>query len=62
MSRVSRIKIDKTSPVNINITCKKCGEPIDHSNEFGMYCKNECGIDEDKKAYQKIKQMFGGLL
>jgi predicted nucleic acid-binding Zn ribbon protein len=61
MAKNSRIKVNHTTDT-LNVTCKKCGQPIDHSNQFGMYCKNECGLEEDKKAYQKIKQMFGGLL
>lgn len=27
-----------------------------------MYCENMCGLDNDKKAFEKIKKIFGGLL
>jgi hypothetical protein len=47
--------------VNVNITCTDCGEPIDHANEYGMYCKNECGIEEDKTAYQRLMGAFGSI-
>lgn len=55
------IKISDTG-VNLTANCKKCGEPIDHSNEFGVFCKNNCYLEESKEAYKKIKKIFGGLL
>ncbi len=48
--------IDNT--INININCKKCGKPITESNDYGMYCENYCGQDEDIKAYEKIKKIM----
>ena len=39
------IKISDTG-VNLTANCKKCGEPIDHSNEFGVFCKNNCYLEE----------------
>lgn len=48
--------------VNVGITCKICGKPIVKSNTYGMYCEDECGKEDDIKAYEKIKNMFGGLL
>lgn len=53
-----RIKVDIPDENSITISCTICGEPLDHSNEFGMYCTNECGIDEDKKAKEKIEKIF----
>jgi hypothetical protein len=43
---------------NLKIKCKICGGPITHSNEFGMYCDNECGIEDDKKAYKELKKLL----
>jgi hypothetical protein len=45
--------------VNVNITCTVCDEPIDHANEYGMYCKNECGIDEDRSVFALLTGAFG---
>lgn len=46
---------------NIDVTCTKCGEPITHSNEWGMFCEKECNLEESKKAFDKINKMFGGM-
>ena len=43
---------------NVNISCKICGKPIIKSNDYGMYCEDECGIEDDKAAFEKIKKMF----
>jgi len=43
---------------NINISCKICGNPIIKSNDYGMYCEDMCGLEDDKAAYEKIKNMF----
>lgn len=61
-----RIHTDETpltgGGCDISITCAICGEPITQTNEFGMYCKNFCGMDEDKKAANQLRELFGGLL
>ena len=44
------------------VTCDDCGKPITHSNEFGMYCDDECGIDADKAAKKQVEQMLGGMM
>lgn len=54
----SRIKLEDKG-LDIEITCKICGEKIDHSNEFGTYCKNECGLEDDIKAKEKIEKLLG---
>jgi hypothetical protein len=43
---------------DLDITCSYCGQPITHSNEFGMYCDNECGRAEDEKACIELHQFF----
>lgn len=53
---------EKDDGTHVTVVCKICGEPIIQSNFFGMYCKNKCGMEKDKEAYDKIKKMFGGLL
>ena len=45
---------------DVTITCKKCGEPITHSNEFGMFCDKECDLEDSKnKAFELINKFFG---
>ena len=51
-----------TGGVDVSVSCKICGKPIIKSNKFGMYCENMCGLEDDKKAYNKIKSIFGGIL
>lgn len=46
---------------NLSLTCKVCGKPIVKSNKFGMYCENMCGLEEDKEAFKKLNDMFGGM-
>ena len=47
------------------LACATCGQPITHTNEYGMYCDNECGIEEDKAGpkdfaefVEKLKELF----
>ena len=54
---MSRIKANLKDR-DLSLTCKICGEPITHSNEYGMYCENKCGIEDDKKAKEKIEKIF----
>jgi len=44
--------------ININLTCKKCGAPVDHSDEYGVWCTNECDREESIEASIKLKKMF----
>lgn len=47
---------------NVTVTCKMCGEPITQTNEFGMYCKNLCGMDKDKEAKKQIDGILNNIL
>lgn len=47
---------DKTG--NVEVTCDECGERITHSNEYGMFCEAECGLEESKAAKIKGMQMI----
>jgi len=40
----------------VAVTCTKCGEPITKTGKYN------CTHKESKEAYEKISQMFGGLL
>ena len=62
MSRIKQ-KFTKNSDgsENINLSCKVCGKPITKTNKFGMYCEDMCGLDEDKKAYEKIEKIMNGI-
>lgn len=41
-----------------DITCTICGRPITHSDEYGMWCDNECEREKSVKAQEE----FGGML
>jgi len=43
---------------DINVKCKSCGKPIIQSNDYGMYCEDYCGQNDDKEAYEKIKTLM----
>ncbi len=47
----------KNGQVDINLTCK-CGKPIVKSDEYGMFCENECTREESIKAFNKLKKIF----
>lgn len=53
-----RAKKNKDGGVDITLNCKSCGEPIDHATDMGIFCKNMCGFNESKKAFEKLKKMF----
>jgi len=43
---------------NVGVTCEKCGKPIVKSNQWGMFCEDNCGLEKSKEA----KKMVDGLL
>jgi hypothetical protein len=45
-----------------SVTCDHCGKPITHSNDLGMFCEDNCGIEECREAKQKGEQLVGDLL
>jgi ribosomal protein L37AE/L43A len=53
-----KTKKNKDGTIDVTMTCKKCGEPIDRATDMGIFCKNMCGSEDSKKAYEKIKTMF----
>jgi len=46
---------------NVEVTCDDCGERITHSNEYGMFCDNNCGLEESKAAKQQVESMIQGF-
>ena len=48
---------DKTG--SVDVTCDDCGKPITHSNEFGMFCEDNCGLQESKEAKKVVMSMLG---
>jgi hypothetical protein len=46
---------------NVEVTCDICGERITHSNEWGMFCDNECGLEESKAAKDEVMKMIDGF-
>ena len=53
---------NSTGGENLTLTCKVCGEQIIKSTQFGMYCKNECGLEEDKEVYNNLINLLSGFL
>lgn len=48
--------------MNIEIKCKDCGKPIVHSNEYGMFCEDWCGLEESKQASNIFDKLIGLML
>jgi hypothetical protein len=49
----------------MDVKCSKCGEPITEVNEFGMFCKNLCGLEESKlaaKSFGELMNAFGAAI
>jgi len=44
--------------VNVDITCDKCGGPITHANEYGMFCEKECDLEKSKEAKALFDSLF----
>ena len=47
---------------NVEVTCDECGERITHSNKYGMFCANNCGLEESKAAKQAMDNLMPGLM
>lgn len=43
-------KKKKLKGIDIAVNCPVCGQPITHANEYGMFCDNECELEESKEA------------
>lgn len=48
MAKLRSVKAVEVAPGVVEITCSACGQRITHSNQYGMYCDKECGIEEDR--------------
>jgi len=46
---------------NVEVTCDDCGKRITHSNEFGMFCEDNCGLEESKVAKAQVEKMIQGF-
>ncbi len=42
------------APASVNVTCEKTGKDIITTNQWGQYCEDLCGIEEDKKEAKAI--------
>jgi hypothetical protein len=47
---------------HVSATCSKCGEPITHSNKYGIFCDKECDLEKSKEAEEKINGFINGFL
>jgi len=52
--------------INISVTCKTSGKPINVSNEYGMFCEDMCDLEEAKGLQcflgSFIKNISGGRI
>lgn len=55
------IDVREIAPGHLSITCTECSEPIDHSDEYGMWCKNECGREDSKAVSAMLTPFLKGL-
>jgi len=39
----------------------KCGKPIVKSNKYGMFCEDECELEESKKALEICSALINAL-
>ena len=58
--KVNKFNTDKT--VDLAITCRISGKHITHSNEYGMYCDDECNLEKDKQAKKVVENLLDNLL
>jgi hypothetical protein len=42
---------------NVTITCE-CGKPLVKANEDGMFCEDDCGLEQAREAKAKIMDMM----
>jgi len=52
------IKVVDDGKGNVRICCRKCGEPITETHEWGMSCKNHCYKAESEKALKPLKEFI----
>lgn len=45
----------------VDVNCTHCGLPITETNAYGMYCKEFCGLEDDKKAARLLRKLTGGF-
>lgn len=63
-----KIKVEETTPGNLNLTCEVSNRPLVRSTEFGMFCDAEvCQCEQqsmlfDKDAFMSMmKANFGSF-
>ena len=49
-----------TNGSDMNMVCETSGKPITNSNQYGMYCDDNCTLKEDKAAMRFLSQLIGG--
>ena len=52
MSMRKLVNIKKINQVDIEVSCKKCGSPINRSTKYGLDCVNFCA---KKEAIEMLK-------
>jgi hypothetical protein len=43
------------------LECPVCDGDLTHANEYGMFCDNECELEEAKDAKADFDKVFGTL-
>jgi len=44
--------------VNINTSCRFCGKPIVKTISIGMFCEDECGMEDAKKWDKTLDRLI----
>jgi hypothetical protein len=47
---------------NLEHTCDKCGGPITHATELGMFCDKKCGVEEARKGAAQGEALIKALM
>jgi len=48
----------ETKPGELDAVCDDCGKPLTVSNEFGLFCEDQCGLEESRHAKNKLKEII----
>jgi uncharacterized protein with PIN domain len=52
----------KKGRIDAKVTCAKTGKPIVITNQYGMYCEDKCGLEQDKQAEQQCRQFMNDFM
>ena len=47
--------------LDLTTSCPQCGKPLTRTDKWRMRCEDDCGLDEDKAAHEKLSDFVHGL-